>query len=97
MEATKDGTSRGTSKAGVVVAAPGVGVRDATTSGVVLATPHLLITLPLKVMDKAAVWVPSPLQVAALSDLSVPTWLNNITIGMCVICVVLMWKPTTTQ
>ncbi len=38
-----------------------------------------------------------PLQVASLSNLFSPIWLNNITIGMCVIHVVLMWKPTPTQ
>ncbi len=87
MEGT---TSRGTSKAGVVVAAPGIAVTDATTTGVDVAAFHLRITWPLKVMDTVEAPMPSPLQVVSLSNLSSPIWLNNITIAMCVICVVLM-------
>jgi hypothetical protein len=85
-----EGTSRSTSKAGVVVATPSVAVMDATTTGVVVAAPHLRIKWPLKVVDMVEAPMPFPLQVAALSDLSSQIWLNNITIGMCVICVVLM-------
>jgi hypothetical protein len=92
-----EGTSRGTSKAGVVVAAPGVAVTDTTTTGVVVAALHLRITWPLKVVDTAEAPVPSPLQVGSLSNLFSPVWLHNITIVMCVICVVLMWKTTTPQ
>ena len=73
-----EGTSRGTSKARVVVAAPGVAVTDATTTGVVVAAPHLRITWPLKVVDTAEAPVPSPLQVVSLSNLSSPIWLSNI-------------------
>jgi hypothetical protein len=70
----REGTNRGTNKAGVEGVAPGVAATGAPTTGVAVAAPHLLTIWRLKGMDTVAALVPSPRPEAELSALSSPIW-----------------------
>jgi hypothetical protein len=97
MEDITGGTSKGTNKAVVGVRAQALAATDAATPGGVVVTPPLQITWLLKVVGTMVALVPFPLLLVTLSALSSPIWSKHTTIGMCLICVVLISMLITIQ
>jgi hypothetical protein len=62
----KGGTNRGINKGEAEDKAPVVAETGATTTGAVVAAPHLLITWPRKVVDMVVALVPFPKQLEVL-------------------------------
>jgi hypothetical protein len=64
----KGGSNRGINNGKAEDEAPVITKTGATTTGVVMATPHLLITWPCKVVDMVVASVPFPKQLEVLQS-----------------------------